>query len=212
MVIQLTMFAGMWSRKINQSASPRNKSMRRSRSAASAGRESRFEAITRFGRLLIRPTPLRRTYDTLIANHVPATGSFGLEATVLARFADAGALALVPEPPRAIESEAHRPGWPVHPQWGRGRVPCGRWESEAVLSFGCPGSARLVAVWSVVLDACEPTFRVRVTKPGPTPRFDLSHRVAVLVVLGSAVARGKNRRGRAEHQRNRDDDTKFAGH
>src|SRR5713226_9094314 len=80
------------------------------------------------------------------------------------------------------------------------------------MSFDCPGSARLVAVWSVVLDACEPTFRVRETKPGPTLRCDVSHRVAVLVVLGSAVARGKNRRGRVEHQRNRDDDTKFAGH
>src|SRR5213592_2212718 len=140
------MFAGMWSRKINQSASPRNKSMRRSRSAASAGRGSRFEAITRFGRLLIRPAPLRRTYDTLIANHVPATGSFVSEVTVLACHADVGALTVVPEPPRAIESEAQCVGWPVHQQLGRGGVPCGRWEAVARLSFGRPGSARLVAV------------------------------------------------------------------
>src|ERR1700674_2343465 len=131
MVIQLTMFAGMWSRKINQSASPRNKSMRGSRSAASAGRESRPEAITRFGRLLMRPAPLRRTYDTLICQSYPRHRLIRVGSDRPARHADVGALALVPAPPRAIESEADRPGRPVHQQWGRGGVPCGRWESVA---------------------------------------------------------------------------------
>src|SRR5471032_2721494 len=37
MVIQFTMFVGIWSRKISQSAMPRNRSSRRSRSAVIVG-------------------------------------------------------------------------------------------------------------------------------------------------------------------------------
>src|SRR5262249_51359766 len=144
MVIQLAVFAEMWSTKINQSASPRNKSMRRSRSAASTGCPSRFETIARFARLLMRPAPL----------------------------------------------------------------------AACPVFSGHHGSAGLVAVWSVVLDAREPTFRVRETARGPTLRSDASHRVAVLVVPGFAVVARSSRdcRGRAEQKRNRDNRTKFAGH